>query len=626
MPIRSRLFVRTVAVTALVCSSAIAFSPPLLDEDEAQFVQDVRVFNDHLVTLANPFMEGRVPGSRGMEIAKEYFEHYLRQAGTKPAFENGTSYRQPFPLGGTVEVVGQHLEGEVGGATLAFRAGSDRDYTATTMGSSERASGPVVFVGYSIETGPDGFSSYGEDDDLSGKIAVMFRFEPMNEEGESLWGGRPWSPASGFAGKVAAAERRGAEGVVIINTPGADDPRVGALMTVVGGVGADIPVMMMSPEAAAKLVKRMDPEGRSLMELRRHADAGKGVIELDGELTIEAEISRDSLTAENVGGLIPGRGNLKDEYIVIGGHLDHLGMGYFGSRSGPGELHPGADDNASGSAAVLMLADKLKRSYDELPETANLRSIVLIGFSAEESGLNGSRYYVSNPIAPITDHDLMINFDMIGRIVNKRLSVIGTDSAEGLRDWLQPFFDACELDEVTNAPPGGSDHLPFMQRGVPYLFSIIADFHSDYHTPRDVSWKINREDAVRTVELYHAIALAAAQRPERLQFKAPEPRGNRGGDRANRGPGRINVRFGIQPGYVEGEQAGIPVEGVTPGSPAEKAGLKDGDRIVSWNDEKVASVEDWMPMLVESKPGDVVRVGIVRGGTDMTLKVTLEAR
>jgi membrane-associated protease RseP (regulator of RpoE activity) len=213
---------------------------------------------------------------------------------------------------------------------------------------------------------------------------------------------------------------------------------------------------------------------------------------------------------------------------------------------------------------------------------------------------------------------------MIGRIKNKRLSVIGADSAEGLREWLQPFFDACELEEVTNAPPGGSDHLPFMQRGVPYLFSIIADFHSDYHTPRDVSWKINREDAVRTVELYHSIALAAAQRPERLQFKAPEPRQNR----RSGGEGRleIRVRFGIQPGYGEGEEAGIPVEAVTPDSPAEKAGLKAGDRIVSWDDDEVNSVEEWMPMLASQRPGDVVRVGIIRDGTDMTLKVTLEER
>ncbi|MCH7791312.1 MAG: M28 family peptidase [Planctomycetes bacterium] len=399
------------------------------------FEADLRVLNDHVVTLANPFMEGRFPGTRGMEIAKQYFEFYLGRAGLDPAFENGTSYRQSFPLG-----------------------------------------------------------------------------RPSSDGGEQR-------------------------------------------------------------------------------------------------------------VAENVGGLLPGRGRLKDQYIVIGAHLDHLGTGSFGSRAGSGAVHPGADDNASGSAAVLLLAAKLAHEYASMPEDADLRSIVFLGFSAEESGLVGSRFYAEHPVATIEDHDLMINLDMIGRIKDGRLNLTGANSAEGLDAWLVPFIDASELtiNKTDRFPRGSSDHASFRSKRVPFLFGSIpaADFHDDYHAPTDVAWKINRDDMVRTVYLFRAIALASAQRPERWVFAltddSPPPR-PRGGAR---------VRIGIQPDYAG--EGGILLNGVAEDGPAEKAGLRAGDLIVSWNGTELGSIEDLMPLLIEAKPGDVVSVGVKRDEGIVILKVTLEA-
>ena len=188
-------------------------------------------------------------------------------------------------------------------------------------------------------------------------------------------------------------------------------------MRVAGGgrrVYLPCPVLTAASVAAARLL-----EGAgvciALMVRRREADAGGGVRALGCEIEVNAQIADEQLSAENVIGLLPGKGSLASEYVVLGAHLDHLGMGNFGSREGAGKLHPGADDNASGSAAVIMLAGRLANEYRELPPDQEARSILFMCFSAEESGLIGSSYYCRNPLFPIEQHKLMINFDIIGR-------------------------------------------------------------------------------------------------------------------------------------------------------------------------------------------------------------------
>jgi len=379
-------------------------------------------------------------------------------------------------------------------------------------------------------------------------------------------------------------------------------------------------VFMLGAEAAERLVAATDPEGRTLGELRALADAGTAIVELGGELALEAELTRSRMVAENVGGLLPGRGALAGELIVIGAHLDHIGMGRFGSRSGPGELHPGADDNASGSAAVLMLADRLARSYAELPDDADLRSLLFVCFSAEESGLNGSRHYVANAVAPLEDHALMINFDMIGRIRSGRLSVSGVNTVEGMAEWLEPVLAESPLEIVQpKSSPGASDHSSFLREQIPALFAIIADFHGDYHTPADVSWKINRAAAVQTVDLFHRVALDTARRAGRFQFVEPPQSSLRGF------MSRVRVRVGIAPGSGDGE-LGVEVRSVSPGLAAEEAGVLAGDRLVRWDGRKIDDVAGWLGMLVEHEPGDVVRVGVLRDGEEVTLSLTLRAR
>ncbi len=627
MRLNARILYAT-ALLPLLTSAAVAQEAPSGTPITSALVElgpDVSTYNDHIVTLASPFMDGRLPGTDGMEVAKDYCQHYMELAGLHPAFPNEEgelTYRQAFPLGKSLKVRAAKMDLAGGGAGLL--AGDD--FQVLGLGGSGKVTAPVTFVGYSIDQGEGGYTSFLPQQDLSGRIALMMRFEPMDENGKSKWAkAGPWSSHSSFSRKVRSASDKKPAAIVIVNTPGAADPRVSEMMAEGGGGSqrADVPVIQISAAAAEKLLK-MGNVGHSLMDLRRHADDGGSPVELDLELKINADIDRSPLVAENVGGLLPGKGALANEVVVIGAHLDHLGMGNFGSRSGPGKLHPGADDNASGSAAVLMLADKLAASYDELPEGASARSVLFLCFSGEESGLNGSRYYVRNPIRAIEDHALMINFDMIGRIKNRRLNISGADTSTNLRPLLEELANGSDLEVfLPKEISGASDHTPFMRQNMPILFGAIKDFHGDYHTPEDTSSKINRVDAVRTVDLFHQIALAVSTSDDAWEYNDPKK------DKTSSnsaGLGAMKVRFGIAPGNYDSDDPGILVASVTPGGSAEAAGIKADDVLLRWNGQKILDVREWMGMMVKHKPGDVVKVGVLRDGEEITIEVKLQAR
>ncbi|UYV11529.1 MAG: M28 family peptidase [Phycisphaera sp.] len=594
----------------------------------AQMPDDVRTFDIHISTLASPYMQGRVPGSEGAERAKDYIEHYFRDAGLTPAFtdEDGnefSSFRQPFPLSGTWTVEREAMSASSGGKRIEFEA--EEDFMLTGMGQNGTTSGEAVFVGYGIENGPDGYNNFDGVESLEGKIAVIFRFEPMTEQGESQWndGRRGWSGRAGFANKVGAVAKRDPAGIVIINPPGSSDPRAGRLNRFQGMAQSSVPVMMLSSDAGDRLLEAMGSD-TTMLALRRHADEDASPMELGFEMELDGMAERKSLMAENVGGVIKGVGDLADEWIVVGAHLDHLGMGYFGSRSGPGELHPGADDNASGTAGLLLLAERLgARLADD--GTAR-RSILIMGFDAEESGLNGSAYYTRNPIAPIEDHTLMCNWDMIGRVANERLLLAGGFTGEGMADFIEPYFAKSGLEIVVpETMSGASDHTPFYRAGVPVLFSIIADFHADYHTPDDQVWKINRVGAVKTVHLYESIVADASVRPERFAYVSPEESRRQQAAAAEAARPQVSVRVGVVVDS-DSEGDGVVLAEITEDSPAAKAGLRLGDRLVRWDGQKLTDADGWRQLLARHTAGDAVNVGVKRGDEEVTLTLTLEGR
>jgi len=329
------------------------------------------------------------------------------------------------------------------------------------------------------------------------------------------------------------------------------------------------------------------------------------------------------VAAHNVVGLLPGRGADADRYIVIGAHHDHLGRGRVGSMAMPGDVHNGADDNASGVAAVLLLADRLAAAYRDLPADADARSIAFVTFSAEEQGLNGSRAFVRNGPIDHDDIDLMLNFDMVGRITGGRLSVAGLDTATELAGLAQPLFDASPL-TITH-PPGltaRSDHAAFYDAGVPVLFFTIDPFHSDYHTPADDSWKLNAHGASLAVDLAAELTLAASTHAAGFTFSEVEAAESTGPAPAL---GDIRVRFGIMPGNYNDPEPGVLVQRVSPDASADLAGIRAGDRLMAWNGRPMTDIRTWMTYMGEHQPGDVVTVTVRRDGERIDLPVTLQA-
>ncbi len=595
----------------------------------ASVPDDVRAFDMHISTLANPFMQGRTPGTPGSEFAKAYLEFYFREAGLVKPFAEETSsgravagemsYRQPFEISGRAEVVAQAMTAFEADGQRIGRLQPGEDFNATGLGLGGAAQGQAVFVGYSTVNGEYDAYAPAEDLDLTGKVALMLRFEPMNDQGMSRFTGGQWSAAAGFNGKLRAVAERNPAAVVIINPPNTADPRATRLMPSGGGGRPilDVPVLHMSAAAGQRLIAGLDAQGRSLATFQQLADTQPTIVELDGTVQLYADIERTSLKPENVAGLLPGKGDLADEYVVIGGHFDHTGNGGFGAPTSISQVHEGADDNASGTAGVLILADRLARTYAELPEGASARSILFIGFDAEESGLNGAYHYVANPVAPIEDHVLMLNLDMIGRVVNGGLSLQGATSAVGFEDWLQPYMDASPLNFAVSQTVGRrSDHAPFYFEGnVPVLFGIINPLHNDYHTDRDEAWKINRVGSVQVIDFFENIATAIALQPERLQYAAPT---------AQTAAPRTRVVVGVQPRDVP--EGGVLLANVSPNTSASAGGLVDGDRIIEWGGKEVTNVTAWVQMLAQHEPDDLVDVAVMRDGNRFETTLTLRPR
>jgi hypothetical protein len=391
---------------------------------------------------------------------------------------------------------------------------------------------------------------------------------------------------------------------------------------------------MASTEAVDRLVQAGDPTDgprRTLLDFRKICDAQGGVIPLpNATASILTGISYEPVMTDNVGGVLMGKGTLKDQYIVIGAHYDHVGYGPVGTQpQNNGKLHPGADDNGSGTSGLLVLTEKLANAYAELPASASARSILFLTFSAEESGLIGSNYYVRHPSIALDKVDLMLNMDMIGRLRGGKLEVQGTESARGLYDWLKPFFDDSGLVIAHGSEvAGNSDHASFYQKKLPVLF-FFTGLHREYHTPQDTGFTISQLGAGKVIDLVYRIALAAAQRPDRWEFtprREQAAANDHAGDQPVQPKGVGRVRFGIAPGSYSDDKPGVEVGDVYEGTPAAEAGIKVGDRMIKWNGKDVANVEEWMPMLGNHKPGDVVDVTLLRDGKEITLKVTLKAR
>ena len=323
------------------------------------------------------------------------------------------------------------------------------------------------------------------------------------------------------------------------------------------------------------------------------------------------------LPSQNVAGVIRGTDPaLRDEYVVIGAHFDHLGRSTVGATdpAAANAIRNGADDNASGSAAVLALARRLAAQPTR-------RSILIVHFSGEEQGLLGSAKFVETPPVPVTKMAAMVNFDMVGRMKDDKLIVYGVGTATEMRALL----DSANVDGLKLAPvpdgTGPSDHSSFYLKNMPVLH-FFTDTHADYHAATDDADKINIAGEMRVIDLAERVVRNIANRPARLTFTTVATP-----TRMASGPGN-GAYFGSIPDMASGEENGMRLSGVSAGGPAEKAGLKGGDLIVEFGGKPIKNIYDYTDAIGAYKPGDEVTVVVLRGTANerLTIKVTLGRR
>ena len=600
----------------------------------ADLGSDATEWYHHVWTLSNPFFEGRSAGLRGFELAEEYVAFWCRRLGLEPAFPEAgddggpwTTYVQPFTYAGgrRPAVVGEPVL-ELG--STAFEHGTD--YQVLAQSGGEPVTAPITFVGYGIEEGQDGYTSFDDETDLTGRIALVLRYEPLDESGRSRWSERRFSQFAGLSAKFRSLARRGAAGIMLVTPPAATDA-VPGLVDLAGSAGfgraMELPVVQITPAVAEAVLAVVDPEGGSLAAWRGRADAGAvRTVDFDAAATVTLAATVDTAQAlidsSNVGGVLPGAGRFADEWIVVGGHYDHIGYGGRGSLSGDtNRIHPGADDNASGTAAMLVLARRMAAWYAGPDAPADRRSVLFLAFGAEEVGLRGSAHFTRNAPMPAESISLMINLDMIGRVRSDSIMLAGTGTAEEFDEMLPRLVDGSGL--RVHADPAGrgpSDHANFYSASIPVLF-FFSGITREYHRPSDTADTVNPIGAVRIVDLVERIVREVAVRAEALTFKGT---GNAGRGEGG-GGGGPRVRLGFTPAR-EAAERGIAIGSIAPDSTAEAAGMQAGDVLLAWDGDALNDMAGLFAKLQAARPGQEVTFRVLRDGQEIDLTGTLRGR
>jgi len=651
-------------LVAALCINALAQQP----STSAPSVDRLR----QVVTyLASDALEGRRTGTPGANEAARYIAGEFGRLGllaavqpgraTRTRIEGHSRYFQSFPYVSKVELGKNNLFFINPGRaddTAQFMVGEDwMPLGFSTNGSIKNAE--VVFAGYGISSAELKYNDYAVSN-AKDRIAIVFAGSPDgdNPHGQFVQAGQ-------IRFKVAAARAAGARSLLIISDEEKlKDDRLSQLSYDNAGE-AGIPVLLISKRLAQKLltlgtledyratadvrqvdthIKRDKPTS-SVAEIPRSLALRSSMVRLEPDLNVNV-IRRES-PSFNVVGILPGSdpilSKLNEETIVIGAHYDHLGRGGEGSLAPrEGDIHHGADDNASGVAGLIELARVLS-TQNPKPR----RTIVFIAFSGEEEGLLGSDYYVNHPIVPLTKTVAMINMDMIGRLKERNLIVGGVGTAG---EW-RSLIDADNSTGVTvksvkvsgmpvpmtsdGKPPGNvdpskqfdltlnedgfgpSDHSSFYSKQVPVLF-FWTGTHDDYHKPSDTADKINYEGEARIVLFVERIVSDIDKSDKRPTYTVAksEAQGRSSGFR---------VYLGTIPNYADSND-GLKLDGIRDDSPAAKAGLKAGDRVVKLAGRDVKNVYDYTYALGEMKAGQEYEVEVIRDGQRLTMKIRPEAR
>ncbi len=590
---------RLLTSTALVALTLVLAAP--LSSQAA----DPSRLKTYISTLASEKFGGRLTGTDGERLAREFIVAELKRIGAKP-LPGQRDFSLPFEFTAGARDTGTTLSISGKARALSFSDGGD-------------VTGGVVFAGYGIvvpESQDFGYDSYATLD-VKDKIVVVLRYFPEDADQKTR---AILARYSDLRFKAMAARQHGARAVLVVTGP--RSPNAGELVPMTFDTalaGSGIVAASIDGQAGNAL---MTAAGKTLADVQQSLDSGNPHVagfEIPGTVTVQARIERERHAAYNIAGYLPAttRSALPKPWLALGAHYDHLGRGENGSslasKDEAGRIHGGADDNASGDAAVLAVGDEL--SKQQRP-----RHVVLAFWSGEELGLLGSAAFIAKPPLPIADLAAYMNFDMVGRMQDNKLSVqaSGTSSA-----WAK-MVEQANVKAGFNVnlqpdPDQPTDVASFNTAGVPCL-NFFTGAHADYHKPSDTADKIDYEDLARIVDFAAAIARRVVETREPPPFAKVEPQTQGGASRAG-----VRVFTGTVPDYAS-DAKGLLLGGVIAGGPAEAAGLQKGDVIIEIAGQTIANIYDYTYALDVLKIGQPAKVVYMRAGERKETTMTPSAR
>ena len=604
------------------------FFAPLFLLGQVQRNPDITIqeLQHHLRFIASDELEGRRGGSKGAEKAAQYIADEFKAYGLSPInqstrLSSSKSFFQPFEFVSGVRLGKNN--------SLTFTTGKqkktlkvDTDYRPLGFSASGSYNGEIVFVGYGI-TAPDKQYDDYAGMDVKDKAVLLLRYHPEGENQHSEFGF--------FASvryKANKARELGAKAILLVTGPADVEKDELVKLSYDQSMGnSGILAVNIWQRDADMLLKGA---GTTLKEVQAQINSSKKPMSMtlkDVSVDLKAEVIEVRQTTKNVVGFLEGSDaglsvrtpSEKNEVVVIGAHYDHLGFGGEGSgslRPDTIAIHNGADDNASGTAGLLELAQYFSTRRAELK-----RSLLFIAFAAEELGLLGSAHYVKNPILPLENTIVMINMDMIGRLNERKLIVFGIGTSPGFEQLVTKHDrDSVFVLKLNKDGFGPSDHSSFYGKNIP-VFHFFTDLHGDYHRPSDDYDKINYDGMHKVLTYIANIAMDLNTAPEKPQYVQVEtPRAPAAGaGRSSRSYTGAIPDFGDQ---VEG----MRLSGVREGGPAAKAGLQAGDIVVKFGKVDIKNLYDYTYALGEYKPGDEVDVVFKRGSDTKTTKLIIERR
>ena len=580
-------------ITGSILLLAILFSSKAIF---AQYSPEITIIDlqKQIGFLASDSLKGRKPGTPEDAVASAYISDCFKKAGLKLMFENGL---QKF------EIVADVKAGNNNAISFdGFSAKQGVDFTPLSFSASATITAPVVFAGYGFDLNLDSLKWNDFNNiDVKGKWAIILRGDPEPDKANSAF-----LAYEQERGKVLTAKDKGAIGVLLVSPSDMEKSDVIMHMQYDKSPSdAGMPVFSITRALADKLLASMNYTIASL-ETEMKENHKPVSIYLESKVTATADVVKTRVTAQNVVGFLEGTDPvLKNEYIIVGAHFDHLGMGGEGSGSRAPDvpaIHNGADDNASGTAGVIELGQKLSENHSKLK-----RSFVFVAFTGEEMGLLGSKEFVNKPPVDLKKVNAMINMDMIGRLnpETNTISVGGTGTSLET-DSLLKILEVNRPYKITHSTDGygPSDHASFYSENIP-VFYFTTGAHDDYHTPSDDADKINYPGEVAVLNMVYDLALQVSG-GARLTFHEA---GAKQGARYGR---NLKVTLGIVPDMVSNDNNGLRVDGVRKGGPADKAGIIKGDRVISIEGQPVTNIYDYMARLGKLKPGQVASVEIIR--------------